>query len=107
MIRWYAGPDRENVAQKSNDWQGQNDQRYVNPDFDALYEELVKQTDPESAYQILIEMNDVLINDVVIVPEVNRAADKYAISNNLRNENVAESTFEFDYWNLANWNRPA
>jgi peptide/nickel transport system substrate-binding protein len=106
MLRWYAGPDNSNVAQKSNEWQGQNDQRYVNPDFDALYDELIKQTDAEAAYQILIEMNDVLINDVVVIPEVNRAADKYAISNNLRNENIAESTFEFNYWNIANWNRP-
>ena len=52
----------------------------------------------------LIAMNDVLINDVVIIPEVNRAADTYAISNNLNNDNVAVGPFEINYWNIANWN---
>jgi peptide/nickel transport system substrate-binding protein len=103
---WYAGPDNENIAQKSNGWQGQNFQRYVNPDFDALYEELLTMTDAEQAYQQLIEMNDVLINDVVIIPEVNRAADKYAISLNLNNDNIALGPFEINYWNIGNWNRP-
>ena len=103
---WYAGPGGENIAQRSNGWQGQNFQRYNNPEFDALYDELVTMTDPEQAYQQLIAMNDVLINDVVIIPEVNRAADTYAISNNLRDENVAIGPFELNYWNIANWNRP-
>lgn len=106
---WYAGEGDEpgNVAQKENDWQGQNFQRYVNEDFDALYEQLLTITDSEEAFQTLIEMNDILINDVVIIPEVNRAADKYAISNELRNENIALSGFEGNYWNIANWNRPS
>ena len=104
---WYAGPDNENIAQQSNNWQGQNFQRYINPDFDAKYDELLTMTDAEQAYQALIEMNDILINDVVIIPEVNRAADKYAISNTLRDENVAVGPFELNYWNIANWNRPA
>jgi peptide/nickel transport system substrate-binding protein len=106
MLSWYAGPDNENIAQASNDWQGQNFQRYVNPDFDKLYEELLTLTDAEKAYQTLIDMNDILINDVVIIPEVNRAADKYAISNDLNNDNVALGPFEINYWNIANWNRP-
>jgi peptide/nickel transport system substrate-binding protein len=102
---WYAGPDGNNIAQESNGWQGQNYQRYNNPDFDALYDELLTLTDLEQAYDTLIEMNDVLINDVVIIPQVNRAADKYAIANTLRDENVALGSFELNYWNVANWNR--
>ena len=40
-----------------------------------------------------------------MIPIVNRAADKYAISNRLRNENVAKCVgFEYNYWNIANWN---
>jgi peptide/nickel transport system substrate-binding protein len=103
---WYAGPDGENIAQKSNDWQGQNFQRYNNPEFDQLYDDLLTMTDPEQAYEQLIAMNDTLINDVVIIPEVNRAADTYAISNDLNDANVAIGPFEINYWNIANWNRP-
>jgi len=39
------------------------------------------------------------------VPQVNRAADKYAISNTLRDENVGLGAFETNYWNIASWNR--
>ena len=107
MIGWYAGPDGENIAQESNGWQGQNNQRYNNPDYDALYEELLTLTDIEQANATLIAMNDILVNDVAVIPEVNRAADKYAISSDLNNENVALGSFEYNYWNIANWNRPA
>ena len=55
----------------------------------------------------LIAMNDVLINDVVIIPEVNRAADTFAVSNTLNPDNLALGPFEINYWNIANWNRVA
>ena len=104
---WYAGPDGSNIAQESNGWQGENYQRYNNPEFDALYDELLTITDPEAAYEQLIAMNDVLINDVVIIPEVNRAADTFAVSNTLNPDNLALGPFEINYWNIANWNRVA
>lgn len=104
MTSWYAGPDNNNIAQESNNWQGQNFQRYVNPEFDALYDELVTLVDVEQAYDTLIAMNDILINDVVVIPQVNRAADLYAIANRLNNDNIAVGAFELNYWNVANWN---
>jgi hypothetical protein len=49
-------------------------------------------------------MNDTLINDVAIIPEVNRPADTYAISKDLNNDNVALGVgFELNYWNVGNW----
>lgn len=104
FLSWYAGEDNNNIAQQSNAWQGQNYQRYVNPDFDALYNKLLGLTDLEEAGLTLIEMNDTLINDVAIIPQVNRPADTYAISKNLNNDNVALGVgFELNYWNVANW----
>jgi len=105
MLSWYAGPEGRNIAQRSNAWQGQNYQRYSNPEFDAMYDSLVKATDIEEASQTLIAMNDILITDVVIIPEVNRPSDTYAISSQLNNDNVAKGVgFEQNYWNIANWN---
>lgn len=104
FLSWYAGPGGENIAQASNDWQGQNFQRYNNPEFDQTYERMTTLTGLEEAYDTLIELNDILINDVVIIPEVNRAADKYAIANRLNNLNVALGSFELNYWNIAYWN---
>ncbi|HYJ12301.1 MAG TPA: peptide ABC transporter substrate-binding protein [Thermomicrobiales bacterium] len=101
---WYAGTDRVNVAQSSNGWSGQNVQRWVNEDFDTLYDELVTQTTIEGASEKLIALNDILISEVVVIPEVNRPADTYAIAQNLVAENVALGVgFELSYWNIANW----
>ncbi len=104
FLSWYAGPDGNNIAQQSNAWQGQNYQRYNNPEFDALYNELVTLTSIEEASAKLIEMNDTLINDVAIIPEVNRPSDTYAIAKRLNNDNVDRGAgFEQNYWNVANW----
>ena len=105
MQSWYAGPNGENIAQKSNGWSGVNESRYNNPDFDALYDQVSQETDLEKAAQIFIQMNDILINNVVIVPEVARAAEEYATLTTFNNDNVAGSLFEALYWNVANWNR--
>jgi peptide/nickel transport system substrate-binding protein len=104
--QWYAGPDRSNLSQKSNGWSGNNSQRWVNEEYDALYDKLVVQTTIEAASEVMIEMNDILIGEVVVIPEVNRPADTYAISQTLNNDNVALGVgFELSYWNIANWNR--
>ena len=67
------------------------------------YEQLRLTVDVEQATQMIIQMNDILVNEVVMIPEVNRAADKYAISNRLNNENVGLSALEGNFWNIANW----
>lgn len=77
---WYAGESNSNVAQKSNGWSGNNRQRWINSDYDARFEQLQQATTLDGANTILIQMNDLLIENVVIVPLVNRSADSYAIS---------------------------
>jgi peptide/nickel transport system substrate-binding protein len=101
--RWYAGPDNANVAQRANMWSGRNNQRYINPEFDALYDEVTVTTDPARAAELFIQMNDIVIMDCVAIPLVARAAANYAISNRLINDNIAASSWEVLYWNIANW----
>ena len=104
MQSWYAGPDGVNISQKANNWGSINECRYQSADYDAMYDQLASETDAEAAAALFIQMNDHLINDVVIVPEVARAVEKYAIANTLNNNNVASSLAETLYWNIANWN---
>ena len=104
MTGWYAGVDGANISQASNSWNGQNSQRWVSAEYDALFDQLRTTVDVEQAAQLVIQLNDILINEVVVIPEVSRAADKYAISNRLRNENVALSALSHGFWNMANWN---
>lgn len=105
MIGWYAGPDNENIAQASNDWNGQNYCRFINAEYDELFEQVRLETDIARAAELFIQLNDIIIEEIAVIPLVNRAADKYAISNTLRDENIAMSDFEVNYWNIANWNR--
>ena len=106
MSDWYAGPDRRNFSQASNEWTGGNRQRWANEEYDAAFEAVQQVTTMEEAAELLITMNDLIINDRAVIPLVNRAADVYAISKSLYNENVALGAgFEYNYWNIANWNR--
>lgn len=99
---WYAGPGNANVAQKSNGWNGLNIQRYVNPRFDALFEEATTTTDIERAVDLFIQMNDLIVEDYVVIPLFAQGTET-ALSNRLASENIALSDWEPVYWNIANW----
>jgi peptide/nickel transport system substrate-binding protein len=103
MQDWYAGPDNVNVAQRANEWSGVNNQRYVNPEYDAAYDRLNATTDAEEAAELFIQLNDIVVNDIAIIPQVARAGELYAISNRLVADNVAATPWETLYWNIANW----
>jgi peptide/nickel transport system substrate-binding protein len=103
MEVWYAGPDNVNIAQEANDWNGQNIQRYINPDYDALFEQAQTEPDAQVLADLFIQMNDILINEHVIIPLVVVGSARGA-SKRLRQENLALAAFSYDYWNIANWN---
>jgi peptide/nickel transport system substrate-binding protein len=107
MIGWYAGPEDENVAQASNDWSGQNTSRFKSAEYDELFDQVRLETDLEKAAELFIQLNDILINEVAVVPLVNRSAGTYALAATLQEANIALSDFEVDYWNIANWNMKA
>jgi peptide/nickel transport system substrate-binding protein len=103
MSNHYAGPNNENVAQKANEWSGNNISRYVNPDYDAMWEEAQGSVDAERVAELFIGMNDLLINDAALVPLVQRSAGNAALSNRVDPANLAKSPFEGDFWNIMNW----
>jgi peptide/nickel transport system substrate-binding protein len=106
MLRWYAGEHGENIAQASNSWTGRNFQRYSNAEYDELYRQAQVESDPEEQDALFIAMNDILFDDAAVLPLV-RVGNKVAVARTLNQENLAPSPYEFDYWNIANWNRVA
>jgi peptide/nickel transport system substrate-binding protein len=104
MLRWVSH-NGENIPQKENGWAEVDESRYNSAEYDALYDEAAKTTDPQRAAQLFIEMNDMLINDVVVIPIVQRASEKYGLAKTLNKDNIAGGPFESLYWNIANWNR--
>jgi peptide/nickel transport system substrate-binding protein len=105
LSSWYAGLGGENIAQKANDWQRDNTSRWQNAEYDALFEELLRTTEVERANEILVALNDLVINNVVVIPLVQRCDAPYAISARIRPENMAIGPrFAISTWNIANWN---
>jgi peptide/nickel transport system substrate-binding protein len=60
------------VAGKDNKWQGRNITRWKNADYDALYHASEHETDPVKRAALFIKMNDLVIENVVVIPVVYR-----------------------------------
>jgi peptide/nickel transport system substrate-binding protein len=104
MLRWVSH-NGENIPQKENGWSQPNEERYNNPAYDALYDKAAKATDINEANALFIQMNDIVVDDVVVIPLVQRATEKYGIAKTLNHDNIEGGPFESLYWNIANWNR--
>ena len=98
MKIWTCGE----IAQKSNNWSKQNYPRYCNPKYDALWKQSTTELDTEKRRQLFIQMNDLLIEDVVMIPIVARA-DVSAVSNSL--VGVDLTPWDTETWNIKDWRR--
>jgi peptide/nickel transport system substrate-binding protein len=87
------------AAQKANKWQGRNITRWQNPEYDATYKQAAVELDPIKRIALLIKLNDLVIDDIVVIPVVTRPSVS-AMNKNL----VAElSGFDSYIWNYADW----
>ena len=85
----------DQISQKENQWSKENSSRYCNPEYDALLEQLATEIDPQKRADLFIEMNDLLIEDVALIPLVRRS-DAYAIASSL-------TDLEFTPWASSTW----
>ena len=85
---------------RANNWSSANWSRYCNPVFDALYEESTRELDPDKRRQLIVRMNDLLIEDVAVIPMVERAL-AFGISTRL--EGVEPTPWDVDVWNIKDW----
>lgn len=72
------------IAQKSNNWQTGNYNRYSDPTFDGYIDQLRKETDPAKRATLIKQANDNLILNVVIIPIVTRTQVTSAISKTVK-----------------------
>jgi peptide/nickel transport system substrate-binding protein len=87
------------VASKANKWQGRNITRWRNADYDALYHAAAHETDLVKRAALFIQMNDLVIKNVVVIPVVYRP-QVAAVSNKLH---VLLSGWDSYIWNLYDW----
>ncbi|MDH5797052.1 MAG: peptide ABC transporter substrate-binding protein [Paracoccaceae bacterium] len=84
-------------------WQGENINRFCDPAYDALIDELSRTSDLEKRYALAKKMNDMLTNQsFTIVPLVDRGRVS-AHSNSLGG--VVLNTWDSELWNIADWHR--
>jgi peptide/nickel transport system substrate-binding protein len=92
------------VSSTENKWQGRNITRWRNEEYDKLWRAAEAEMDPVKRAPLFHKMNDLLIQNVVVVPIVWRPRAQVT-SNRLRG---AESTgWDGDYWHLAYWYKEA
>ncbi len=92
----------DEIPQKATDWAGNNNERWCNPDYDALFAKSTTEMDPEARRQLFIQMNDMIINEVVMIPLVHRAG-LHGISNSL--QGVDLTPWDSELWNIKDWRR--
>jgi len=89
------------VASKDNKWQGRNITRWRSEEYDKLYRAAETELDPVKRAALFIKMNELVIQNVVVIPVVFRPRVA-AVGNRLRAE---QSGWDSDFWALHNWYR--
>ena len=87
------------VASKDNKWQGRNITRWKSDEYDALYHASEHETDPVKRAALFIQMNDLVIKNIVVIPVVYRP-NVAAVSNKLH---VLLSGWDSYIWSFHDW----
>jgi peptide/nickel transport system substrate-binding protein len=89
------------IASKDNKWQGRNPMRWSSDAYDEAFRAAQAELDPVKRAALFIKMNDMVVEDVAVIPIVNRRWVA-AMSNKLR---ATLSGWDNDFWNLKDWYR--
>jgi peptide/nickel transport system substrate-binding protein len=89
------------IASKENKWQGRNATRWRNEEYDTIFRAAQGELNPIKRAALFIKMNDMVVEDVAVIPVVNRRWVA-AMSNRLK---ATLSGWDNDFWNLKDWYR--
>jgi len=92
------------IASKDNKWSGRNITRWRNEEYDQLWKAAEAEMDSVKRAANFMRMNDLLIQNVVVIPVTWRFKVQVA-SNRLKN--AERSGWDSDFWQLHNWYREA
>jgi peptide/nickel transport system substrate-binding protein len=98
MANWLC----DGAPRPSTQWQGDNINRWCNPEYDALAAEFAKTAGLEARAEIAKKMNDMLMQDYVLFPLVYRGnPSAHAVTLG----GVRMNDFDSELWNVADWHR--
>jgi len=98
-----AGWTTGQVSSRANNWLLGNRSRYSNADLDALVGQLGGETDPAKRTQLAIQANDLLVQDVAVIPLVQRSAVTSGVAKSLKG--VDPSPWDSEMYNIADWTK--
>lgn len=98
MAQWTC----EKAPRPATQWQGENINRYCNPEYDALAAEFSKTSGLDARAAIAKKMNDILMQDYVMFPLVYRGGAS-AHANSLGGVKIND--WDSELWNIADWHR--
>ncbi len=95
----------DQIPQKINNWAaGVNVERWCNAAYDALLQKAKTEQDPEKSRQMYIQMEDMQLNDVVMIPIVYQA-DVLGANKGLAGIDL--TPWDATTWNIKDWRRVA
>ena len=98
MANWSCsrmpGPDSQ--------WQGENIQRYCDPEYDALVRQMSNTADLEERGELAKQMNDMLVQSYSIIPIVYRGSPSAKASDL---GGVRMTDWDSEIWNIKDWHR--
>jgi peptide/nickel transport system substrate-binding protein len=103
MARYYSGDPAKNIQQKENNWSGQNICRWINKDYNALYDKALVELDAKKNDEMWIKMNDMVVAQGISLPIIAR---KIVSARSKTLDTGANMTpFDSETWNIADWRR--
>ncbi len=100
MASWKSTDPAVDLAQKSNQWSGGNVERWVNEDYNAMYEQARTELDEEKQAELFVGMNDLVVNEFVEIALVHRAD---VVAANIKLKGYDASPWTPDVRGIANW----
>lgn len=100
MLSWRSSDPAIDIAQKANSWSGSNYTRFVNEEYNQLWEQARTELDPAKQAELFIAMNDIVVNQVAEIPQIHRAGVT-GINKKLKGHN--RSPWEPDTYDVRNW----
>jgi len=89
----------EQVSHKGNKWQNRNVTRWVSKDFEEAFKAAESEVDPVKRTALLIKLNDLVIEDVVVIPVIVRRI----LAGMKKNLVAPMSPWDTYVWDLSGW----
>jgi peptide/nickel transport system substrate-binding protein len=99
---YFCGWTTDHIAQKSNGWHGDNVMRFSSAEYDLLCARLRAEPDLEKRKEIVLKMNDVLVEDVVVIP-IGTGGGQLAAAYSRRLKGLDIGPWDVSTWNIADW----